>query len=360
MRILMVCPQFRPLVGGYERAAERLAVRLVERGHAVTVVAERRDRSWPKHELHEGVTIRRHWCVFRPGLQLPTVVLSLLSFLLRKGRGFDVIHVHQYGWPVAISMLVGRLLRVPVVAKATSTGADGVVPVLHRLPGSRLLLALHRRVDAWIATSERASDEAVELGVPRERVTIITNGLDTRHFSPPVPGTKEELRAALGMRSANLVVFVGRMTEAKDPLLLVESWAAVCRAGRDAELAVLGDGPLMSAMEARIRELGLEDRLHLLGWIGDPVCWYRAADLLVVSSRNEGLSNSVLEGLSCGLPLVSTRVSGCEDILKATDAGILVEPRDASGLSRAIGELLDAPERRARCGEAAREYAKGA
>jgi glycosyltransferase involved in cell wall biosynthesis len=285
------------------------------------------------------------------------VVLSLLSFLLREGRKFDIIHVHQYGWPVAISVLVGRLLRVPVVVKATSTGADGVIPALRRLPGSSVLMALHRRVDAWIATSSRASDEAVDLGVPREHVVIIPNGVDTKHFSPPPRGTKERIRAALGVKAANLVVFVGRITEAKDPFLLVESWAALCRAGRDAELAVLGDGPLMSAVKARRRELGIEERCRLLGWVADPVCWYRAADLLVVSSRNEGLSNSVLEGLSCGLPLVSTRVSGCEDILESTDAGILVEAGDARGLSRAIDELLQAPERRSHCAQAARDYA---
>ena len=93
LRVLMVCPQYRPLIGGYERAAERLATVLARRGHEVQVVTERRDPGWPAVEDVDGVRIERFWCLPRPGLHMPTALLSVALFLLRRGRRFDIIHV---------------------------------------------------------------------------------------------------------------------------------------------------------------------------------------------------------------------------------------------------------------------------
>lgn len=122
----MLSPQYRPLVGGYERAAERLSAALVTRGHQVTVIAERRDPSWPKAEARDGVSLLRLWCAFKPRLHLLTALPRFAIFLLIRGRSFNVWHVHQYGLHASLAVALGKLLGRPVVLKLTSSGDQGL------------------------------------------------------------------------------------------------------------------------------------------------------------------------------------------------------------------------------------------
>src|SRR6266571_4708787 len=126
LAVLMISPQFRPLVGGYERAAERLSGALAEAGISVVVITERRDHAWPAVECIDGYKVRRLWCVYRRHLHTISSLLAFARFLLRHGREFDVWHVHQYGFHAALAMALGKVLRRPVVFKLTSSAAMGI------------------------------------------------------------------------------------------------------------------------------------------------------------------------------------------------------------------------------------------
>jgi glycosyltransferase involved in cell wall biosynthesis len=354
LRILMISPQFRPLVGGYERAAERLALALVGRGHAVTVVAERHDPSWPARETFDGVELRRLWCVPRRGLHVLTSVLSLAGFLLRRGRSFDVVHVHQYGWAAGVAVAFGRLARRPVVMKLTATGADGILQTVRAASFSGPLRALLRRVDACLATSERGADEAVALGIPRERMHRIPNGVDSDRFAPLPEPERRALRQSLGLGSHAVALYVGRLSAEKNALGLLDAWRELGPPS-GALLAMAGTGPERDAVAARAAKYG--PSIRLLGAVADPLDWYRAADVFVLPSIHEGLSNSFLEALACGLPVVSTPVSGSEDVFAAHDVGILVSGPQPPAIAAGLAPLLADAARRARCGAAARAAA---
>ena len=355
LRVLMVCPQYRPLVGGYERAAERLAIALHGRGCEVEVVTERRDRAWPAFEDGDGVPLHRVWSVFRPGLHTFTAALGLAAFLLRRGRRFDVVHVHQYGWAGAVSIAFGLVARRPVVLKLTATGPDGISRVMGRAGGTaRIHAALHRRVDACLASSDRSAEEAAEFGIPRERLHRVPNGIDTNLFRPLPSAEREALRAQLGVAGRSVALYVGRLSPEKNPLGLLEAWS---RLGPPpgALLVLAGVGPERDAVAARAAPLGAAVRL--LGAVADPLAWYQAADLFVLPSIYEGLSNALLEALACGLPVVSTPVSGSEDIFAAADVGVLVPGSDPASLAGGVATLSSDTNLRIRCGEAARRVA---
>ncbi|MDB4949153.1 MAG: hypothetical protein JWM27_1802, partial [Gemmatimonadetes bacterium] len=135
LRVLMVCPQFHPLVGGYERAAERLSAALVRRGHRVDVVTERRSHAWPAEEWRDGVRVRRLPCLFRRGLHLPSSTASLAAFMLARGRRYDVVHVHQYGLAAGAALALARVAGARTVLKLSSTAGQGIGATL---AGSRL------------------------------------------------------------------------------------------------------------------------------------------------------------------------------------------------------------------------------
>lgn len=356
--VLMIAPQFRPLVGGYERAAERLAIELAQQGQEVTILTERRAASWPSSETIHGFKLQRLWCIYRPGIHALSSLLSFAAFLLTKGWRYHVIHVHQYGYHAALAVLVGKMFQVPVVIKITNTGAQGIEQALageQKAPG--LLASLHRKMDACIATTTEAQEEAGRFGIAQDRIRLIPNGIDTAFFKPCNTHEKEALKSRLGLGKSLTVLYSGRLSPAKNPEGLIEAWHTIYREMPNAELVLIGDGPLRKALENRVTALGLKTSVLFAGLQSDVLSWYQAADIFVLPSHREGLSNSLLEAMSCGLPVVSTRVSGSTGIFLESDVGELIEVGDSPGLVTAVRSLLTDPARCAACSLRAREYA---
>lgn len=358
LRVLMICPQFRPIVGGYERAAERLSAELVQRGCDVTVITERRLKDWKASELVNGFAIKRYWCVYRPRLHGLTSLLSFSIFLLLHGRKFHIFHVHQYGYHAGLTILFGRLLRKPVLLKSTNTGPEGISNIVSstKSKGKGWLLALHKKVDAFIVTSNAAMREALALGIPENRVFLIPNGLNISEYAPSGHQERLDRKKKLGLEGKLVVLYVGRLSEQKNPLGLAKAWAQVCIDIPGAVLVYVGPGPQLDALKDQIASLGCEGSVRLVGTCADVLPWYQASDVYVLPSHNEGLSNSLLEAMACGLPVVSTRVSGSEDIFAEADIGELVEVGDQDGIADGLKRMLENPEQRIKCGATARTY----
>ena len=357
LHILMISPAFRPIIGGYERAAERLSAALCRAGYRVTVITERRDKKWPRKEVVDQVTVVRLWCVYRRGVHVFTSFMSFAIFLLTKGCRYQIFHVHQYGYHAALAVVVGRLLRKPVLIKVTSTSTEGIAPALASSRFSRPMMALHRAVSACIVTSTEAAREAVQFGIPEERIKLLPNGIDVDEFRPATDAEKLRLRIRLGITRSLVVLYSGRLVAFKNVGGLLESWSEIHR-DVDAVLVIVGDGPLRSTLEAKCRYLGLASSVRFIGQQLDVLPWYQVADVFVLSSHYEGLSNSLLEAMSCGLPVASTRVSGSVDIFADVDIGELTAPGDAEAMAASLARLLADPARRAACGSQARAYAK--
>ncbi len=352
----MICPQFRPIAGGYERAAERLSAGLAARGLAVTVITERRDRAWSKRELLAEFGVHRLWCVYRRGVHTATTLASFSFWLLRHGRSYGVWHVHQYGVHASLTLLLARLLRRRVVLKLTSSGEQGIDKVLATARLGRLQRWAHRRVDACVALTAEMRKEAVSFGVPATRVVEIGNSVDTDSFSPRPMAERPGLRARLGLPPRPVAVSVGRLSTEKNPLGLLEAWRIAQEGIANAwTLVMVGDGPLRPQVEQRVRELEISDSVVIAGNSSDVRDWLRAAEVFVLASHNEGMSNTVLEALACGVPCVVTAVSGMQELVGASGAGLVVPARDAQALAEAIVKIQAEPDMREVMGRRGRE-----
>lgn len=355
VRVLMIAPQFRPLVGGYEHAAERLSAALVEAGLRIVVITERRDPVWPSTEQLDGYEVRRLFCWYRPKLHTVTSLASFAFFLLRYGREFDVWHVHQYGFHAALAVTLGKAMNRPVVLKLTNSGPMGIAATLGSGPVGKILGVVHRRVTACVAVTEETRVEAVGFGIPAERIYLIPNGVDGRQFRPASPDERGTARRALAMDCKMLVLFVGRLSPEKNLPGLLDAWAALDASVREgALLALVGDGPDASRLRARVQASKVAGSIHLAGHRSDVATWYRAADFYVISSINEGLSNTMIEALASGLPVISTRVSGSSVLAGPPTAGLLVDVGDAQGLADAMKGLMSEESTRIRLGANAR------
>lgn len=336
----MICPQFRPLVGGYERAAERLSIELVRQGQDVTVVAERRQWKWPKLERIEGVVIRRLPCVYRPRMHIATALLSLAVYLLLYGRRFDVWHVHQYGAHATVAILLAKLIRRPAVLKITNTAGQGISRATAATPLSLIQVWAHRHADGCVAVSDEAAQEVAHFGIPVDRVAKIGNGVDMKMFRPVVADERAALRITLGLPDRNTAIYVGRLSGEKNPLGLLEAWALARPHFREPwTLVMVGDGPQRALVGERIRDLGLGDCVRTVGLSDRVQDWLGASDVLLQASHWEGLSNTVLEAMASGLPAVVTSVSGMDDLIGRTGAGSIVPVGDMKAFAQAIVDL---------------------
>jgi glycosyltransferase involved in cell wall biosynthesis len=179
--------------------------------------------------------------------------------------------------------------------------------------------------------------------------------VDSRQFHPASSEERIATRRSLELDCKALVLYVGRLSPEKNPLALLDAWAAVDANAREgALLAVVGDGPDWDQVHSRAQTPILVGSVHLAGQRSDVATWYRAADVYVIPSLLEGLSNTMLEALASGLPVISTRVSGSSILVETPAAGLVVDVGNLADLTTAMEALLKDDSMRLRLGANAR------
>lgn len=231
----------------------------------------------------------------------------------------------------------GARLGVPVVVGAVGTD-------LRRIPDawtrSQVKYTLHRATHI-VTKSRELRQQAIGLGAPAAKVTAILNGCDGHVFRR---ASRADARAGLSISpGTKLAVFTGRLVSVKNLPGLLDAVARVRTSGVPLELAMIGDGPLAGELRDRARSLQIEPSVRFLGpqSPGDVARWLAACDVFCLSSFSEGCPNVILEALSCGRPVVATRVGGIPELVDDR-CGILVPPDDPAAFAAA---LIDAVQR---------------
>ena len=200
-----------------------------------------------------------------------------------------------------------------------------------------------------------------EVGAPRDRIRQLYNGVDTERFRPADPrGDRGREALAPGFFARDALVFgtVGRLDPVKNQESLLRSFRAI--SDREPALAprlrllVAGDGPLRSRLEALAVELQVAERVWFAGARSDTPEILRAMDAYVLPSLNEGISNTILEAMASGLPVIASRVGGNPELVVDEATGALYDAAEPGSLERAILAYLTNPDRRRAHGEAGR------
>ncbi len=197
-----------------------------------------------------------------------------------------------------------------------------------------------RAADAVIAVSECTKRDAVRAyGIPEEKITVIYEGVSPR-FRPADPAAIAAVRQKYGLPE-HFILYVGTIEPRKNLTALLEAFANLQSAIGNLHLVFVGKkGWLYEGFFRRLRELGLEERVHFTGYVPDedlPVL-YSAADLFVFPSLYEGFGLPVLEAMACGVPVVCSNTSSLPEV--AGDAALLVDPTDVRALAAAMERAL--------------------
>lgn len=272
-------------------------------------------------------------------------VLPRLTWLLRRRR-IDALITVGAGDKMFWGRLAARLAGVPVALSAIhSTGWPDRI--------SRLNRALTPLTDAFVAVAAAHGRYLVEQErFPPDRVRVIPNGVDTDAFHPRPPAVA--LRRRLGIPAGPIVGTVARLIPEKNLDLLLEVAVRARRRVADAQFVIVGDGPSAVPLRERAVALGLSGCVHFLGWRSDVSSLLALMDVYLLTSHIEANPVSVLEALSTGVPVVATRVGSVPETVRE-EAGFLVEPGDAQGMSRHVIDLLADPWLARTMGRAGRE-----
>lgn len=284
------------------------------------------------------------------GLQFP---LFRLARIIRTFRP-DIVHSRNWGGIEAIP--AARLARVPV-AIHSEHGYE--LEMLSGLPTRRRLLrrGVYSLVDKLFAvTRDLQQFHAKQAWISPDRIGVIYNGVDTRRFRPR-PELRLNLRAELGIPADSFVVGgVGRLVPIKDFLTLLRASASLIRCGVNAYVLLVGSGPEMPRLQEYIKESAeIADRIFFLGSSDRVPDVLNAMDAFVLASVCEGMSNTLLEAMACGLPSVATSVGGNPEVVEENRTGWLFSPQDINGLAERLSALAARRELRAQLGEAARK-----
>lgn len=338
MRVLSVSALVDPVTGG--GTAERtlqLARAMARAGMAVRVLATDAGLRASGRSPNAG------------GAQLSILPCRNERFLVPKLDGrigqyvgeADIVHFcnHWTTLNLLVRREVARLRKPYVVCPAGALPLFGRSRWLKRgynAIGGRALVA---QADGWVAITQREKADFAAYGVDPAKVDVIPNGIDPAEYAE---GDASAFRARFSLGAGRIILFVGRLNAIKGPDLLLDAFLSRARSLSTARLVFVGpDGGMRAALEERVRSHSSHDLVVFAGWLGgaDKVAAYRAADLVVVPSRQEAMSLVALEAGACAKPVLLTDRCGFDEA--ATSGGARIVPADANAIGAALAELLE-------------------
>ncbi len=259
-------------------------------------------------------------------------------------RNFDVDLIHAH-LPKAhvLAGLAGALTHTPAVATV-----HGNTITTHEL-------GIHRTTNTNLITvCQEAYMQALAMGVAPDKVTLINNGVDLDVYRPS-ERVRAAFRASLGVGPETpLVGFVGRIDVEKGPDQFLQAAQVIHAEAPNAHFVMVGTGHQYDKMRQMTAEMGLSDVMRFAGLWADTSKVYPGLDLLLLTSRIEGMPLSLLEAMACEVPVVALGVGGVPEIVEEGRTGMLTGPGDWRGVGMRAIDLLEHPDRMTAMGEAGR------
>ena len=266
--------------------------------------------------------------------------------LARAFRKHQIHIAHTHSWATLLEGIVGaKVAGVPIIVH----GEHGTIK-----DNTNIHLYIQRLLwniaDQVLSVSETLRDNLhASVGFPKERIRVINNGVDMSRFRIAHDGNV--YKAKLGFPSDSVGFgAIGRLVPVKCFPMLLEASAMIFDKVPNSYLVIVGDGPLGGELKAMVRSRNIADRVKFLGWRPDVPDILKALDVFVCSSESEGMSNTILEAMASGIPVVATAVGGNAELVVDGETGLLVESTDPKILASAVVRLLANQELRLRMG----------
>jgi glycosyltransferase involved in cell wall biosynthesis len=264
---------------------------------------------------------------------------------LAARTGADVVHAHGFKADIYVYLALRRT-KTSFVSTCHTWYDNNLLVFLYGL-ADRFVLRKYARV---VAVSDEVKHRLLKAGVPGDTIRLIRNGIELRPFGNATPSLRDSTS-----ESTLIVGLIGRLSIEKGIDIFLRAAARVLVEFPSARFLVVGDGPDKDKLEQLVDQLNIRESVSMLGRRSDMPSVYASLDVMVASSRQEGLPMAILEGMASGLSLVATAVGEVPTVVADGKTGLLVPPGDVDSLAEGILSLLRDPEMRARFGAAAKQ-----
>jgi len=341
---ICILGHYPPHIGGVSSHTYLLSKQLRNRGDEVYVL------TYPHPEVKNVDRIKVETAPtpnikgFRGFFFFITATFKLMSMV----RQYDInlIHAHYLIPPGLIGVIVGSILGKKTAV--TAHGSDLLVQIKKPLLRPIIKFVL-KRADYVLVVNQALKDNVLEMGITSDKVYVTSNAVDTHKFNPQ----NLELPLDIKLNSNKpTILFVGNLVPQKGVKYLLKAKKLM---NIDAELLIVGDGPLRGALEDMVEKEGINN-VVFTGARRDVEKIMPSAMVLVLPSVSEGFPITILEALSSGLPVVATRIGGISEVLDQK-IGIIVNPSDPISLAEAVDKIIKNNELRGSMKLAARERA---
>jgi glycosyltransferase involved in cell wall biosynthesis len=331
--------------GGQELRTLTEAAGMRGRGHRVVLLCPPQ-APMHAHALRLGVPVeavpiaRKNWNGF-----------AALRRWLPAHPEIDVLNTHSSTDAWLAALACATLRHAPPIVRTRHVST----PVNNRV-ATRWL---YQRATRHIVTAGEALKQQLirDNRFDPARITSVPTGIDLARYAPR---DRAAARATLGLDpNRHYLGIVATLRNWKGHTYLLEAFAPLVSTHPDWDLVLVGDGPQRHNLEKLVARLGLGGRVHVVGNRDDVETWLNAFDLFVLPSYGEeGVSQSVMQAMAAGLPVVATTVGAMAEAVQHERTGLLVPPRDSNALRAALGRLMDDAARRRQLGAAGLEFAR--
>lgn len=317
--------------------------RALNESHHSSIIGVFASSSNPNFQLHETALRENVESNLIPcnGQVDKSVITSIRNLVTQTGA--DIVHAHGYKADVYVYLALRRM-AIPFIATCHSWFNHGPATMLYGAI-DRLFL---RKFAAVVAVSYEIQMKLLQSGVSKNKIHFIRNGIDFRPFVDPVPSLLKNKRGLT-------VGWVARLSNEKGPDIFLRAIVLVLAVYPDTQFVMVGDGPERNTLELLIDELGIKGNVSLIGRRDDMPSIYASLDIMVSSSRQEGLPMAILEGMASKLPLVATNVGYVPNVIQDNSNGILVPSENIKSLADAMIKLLQDEALRRCLGDAAKK-----
>lgn len=349
MNICVITSANFPPEEGIGNYVYNMSKEFIKKGHNVTVIT-RGDINRTHIENFEGIELYR--VPFLPLYPLHVQIHGIFVKRLLKSieSKFDVVHFHT-PLPPVIKTSLPTITTVHTPMKTDTGKVELVNPfsLAVKLQGKISYLLecdLFKVSDKITSVATSVSQELGEYGLNPDDVEVIANAVDENLFNPIEKKNNEKY-----------ILYTGRLSYRKGLFDFIECGKMICAKHPDIKFKLTGKGPLHDKLQNIVKESGYEDRFEFLGHVDKSklIELYQNATIFVVPSHYEGLPTTLLEAMSCGLPVVATAVSGALDVIESGKNGILVPIKSPDEMAEAISKILDDEKLMSDLGIAARK-----
>jgi len=347
MKILQITPYFLPHTGGVEQYVFNLSKYLVKQGHQVEVITSNIPIGL-KNEKSNGITITRLKSYGEP---LRNPITPNILGLLKNLNGYDIINIHNiYAFSSIFASIKTNQITIPIVLthhgklQFGSFLKDNIVHFYELSIAKKIL----NNVDCSIALTTSDANFLSTLGMKKERIRIIPNGIDISEFENFNSLNPTFIRESLGLKNKFILLYVGEITHRKGIEYLIGAMSEIKNHIPNEEIAlfIIGTGPEIKSIQTLIKKMNLEKYIFLKGRVSnlELMQYYKVASLFVLPSISEGMPTVILEALYFNLRVITSDIPNLRD--RFEDMAVFVPPKNENKLAGAILDEFNENESR--------------